>query len=461
MSFVWPTHQPRSQLDSLDAVIWLQCGRDPVEDCEAVMDALGPLRSGTDWRNVTYLETSNSHWFDMTLRCGVQASVGTWSEDPKETFLRFSVDLQLGDWTRPMSVDPDPVIAAVEAVLSARAPSVLSGCVTRRNDLTCRPTETPSEVLPEPCQRHVNDVWWWTVFGPKWVDAIGRQRVWDAPWASREQHGDVIVGKLWAASDDFLTAEGRATRMKVYRALGGRAPAAAHKRYEQRAREVAPESVDFDPDIDPIVRLLVDGGFGTKAVPALVDPLRSLQLLNERIRGWNRFRAPAVVERTTPSTAEPLVPPKAGLPDDDGIVVYEMIRPPYVGEPRSLPLIDYWIWYHLFWHGTKEAIHERQSKIVEEVGLYLGRMAEQRLGGQWACRRRLEDCSLEVGGVHWLPFARVQHMLVDTDSVLAHSLTKFWCEMARAAGRPTGIEPGWPIAESGPRHSKRRTRRQR
>lgn len=460
MSFQWPPPHPRSHHDSLNAVIWLRCGSDPVKDCEFVADSLRHRRSCADWKEAVHLQSSMSHIYTIQLRGIDYASVSTWSQDPGETFLRFSAGSLLGYWTRPETADPNPIISAVEAVLTTFAPSVISGCVTLMRDLTSRPTETPTEGWPTPRQRDVDDVWWWTIFGPEWADAVGRERIWNAPWASRERYGDVLVGKVWTAPDGFLSDDDRATRMDVYRALGGRDPAAAKTRYEQRAREVAPASIDFDPDLDPIVRVLVDDGYRAEGGCDRGNRARFTQLLNERIRGWNRFRAPAVVERMTPVADEPLVPPKAALPDDDRLVVYEMICPPYIDKPRSLPLIDYWIWYHLFWQGTKESIHERQATLVEELGLYLGRMAGVRLGGQWVCRERLQDCALDVGGVHWLPFARVQHMLVDTESVLAHSLTKFWCEMARAAGRPTGIKPGWPIAAPAP-PGKRRTRRQR
>jgi hypothetical protein len=102
-------------------------------------------------------------------------------------------------------------------------------------------------------------------------------------------------------------------------------------------------------------------------------------------------------------------------------------------ERDALPFID----AHCFLQGdSSQDRGKTQAKMVPTLGAYLGVALERELGGRWVPRQRLEESQVIVGDRAWLPFLRVSHSLRSRDDALAHSLTRFFREAERHAGKP-------------------------
>jgi hypothetical protein len=263
-------------------------------------------------------------------------------------------------------------------------------------------------------------VCWLNVFGPKLVEAVGRERMLSTPAYRVEElpNGSVLL-VTWPTAADFASPEARLAQAR----------AQVHLRPEldfdtvlrtlhERSATLAPVQPRFHPDVAPLLSRVVDS-----------------VAIHERQRKIAEFNAYQPPEPDEWRPANAALPPDVGDPDRarghysdlaERLVALLHTRVPSVFEetPESLTAVDY-----QFWHEDFPRVFERQhidAHAVPAIGAYLGEVLVRHLGGQWIPRQKLEEAQVLVGDRVWFPFARAHHFMRSCQSLLDSSLTQLY-----------------------------------
>ncbi|HEX8539181.1 MAG TPA: hypothetical protein VF664_17075, partial [Cystobacter sp.] len=266
----------------------------------------------------------------------------------------------------------------------------------------------------------IYEVFWLNVFGPKLVEAVGRERMLSTPaWRVEELPNGAVLVVTWPTAADFASDEARLAQARAH----------AHLRPDldfdtvlrtlrERSATLAPVEPRFHPDVAPLLSRVVDS-------VAIHERQRKIAELN----AWQ------------PPEPEEWLPANAALPSDvtdperarahyrylaEHLVALLHTKVPSVfkATPESLTDVDY-----QFWHEEFPRVFEREkidALAVPAMGAYLGEVLVRHLGGQWIPRQKLEEAQVRVGDRVWLPFVRAWRSMRTCQSLLDSSLTQLY-----------------------------------
>ncbi|MFY0581578.1 hypothetical protein ACN28S_51510 [Cystobacter fuscus] len=266
----------------------------------------------------------------------------------------------------------------------------------------------------------IYEVFWLNVFGPKLVEAVGRERMLSTPaWRVEELPNGAVLVVTWPTAADFASDEARLAQARAH----------AHLRPDldfdtvlrtlrERSATLAPVEPRFHPDVAPLLSRVVDS-------VAIHERQRKISELNV----WR------------PPEPEEWLPANAALPSDvadperarahyrslaEHLVALLHTKVPSVfkATPESLTDVDY-----QFWHEEFPRVFEREkidALAVPAMGAYLGEVLVRHLGGEWIPRQKLEEAQVRVGDRVWLPFVRAWRAMRTCQSLLDFSLTQLY-----------------------------------
>ncbi|WP_164019046.1 hypothetical protein [Pyxidicoccus trucidator] len=264
----------------------------------------------------------------------------------------------------------------------------------------------------------IYEVFWLNVFGPKLVEAVGRERMLSTPAHRVEAlpNGSILL-VTWPNAADFASDEARMAQARAHVHLRPDLDFDTVLRtLRERSATLVPVEPRFHPDVAPLLSRLPDD-------VAISNRQRRIAELN----AWH----PPEPEEWLPASLPPDV-------DDPGLVrkhyaylaehlVALLHTPvPSVFEATSESLTD--VDFH-FWSENFPEVFERQkidASAVPAVGAYLGEVLVRNLGGQWIPRQKLEEAQVRVGNRVWLPFVRAHRYMRSRQALLDFSLTQLY-----------------------------------
>jgi hypothetical protein len=270
----------------------------------------------------------------------------------------------------------------------------------------------------------IYEVFWLNVFGPKLVEAVGRERMLSTPAHRVEElpNGSVLL-VTWPTAADFARDEARQAQARAH----------AHLRPDldydtvlrtlrERSATLAPVEPSFPPDLAPLLSRVVDD-------VAIHERQRT-------ISGLNAWRPPEP-EEWLPADAAPL----SNVDEERALAQYSLhaehlvvilhteVPSVFKATPESLTDADFYFWHEDY---PKTRLREvLDEHVVPAVGAYLGQVLVHHLGGQWIPRGKLLETGVRVGNRVWLPFVRAHRYLSSRQSLLDYSLTQFYREAER------------------------------
>jgi hypothetical protein len=268
--------------------------------------------------------------------------------------------------------------------------------------------------------RSIETICWLNLYGPRLIEQLGRERVLSTPAYHLEElpHGSVLF-LTRPTPADFASEEARLAQAR----------ALVHLRPELKLEEVlatlyqrslafTPLSMQFDPDVSPLLELLVQR----------VD----LSRRHKEIERLNQYHPPPVSE-WIPASQMPApdvddVPATIQLYEQYSeelvVLLHKHVDSVFKTSPESLPYTDYFLW-HRDW--ANEALTPEGREILARgLGAYLGRLLVHTLGGRWVPRRNLEEVAVVIGPWAWRPFLRGQHHTQSRQHALDYSATQFF-----------------------------------
>ncbi|HZH77354.1 MAG TPA: hypothetical protein VEY88_15095 [Archangium sp.] len=284
----------------------------------------------------------------------------------------------------------------------------------------------------------IYEVFWLNVFGPKLVEAVGRERMLSTPAHRVEElpNGCVLL-VTWPTAADFARDEARQAQARAH----------AHLRPDldydtvlrtlrERSATLAPVEPRFPPDLAPLLSRVVDD-------VAVHERQRT-------ISGLNAWRPPEP-EEWLPADAAPL----SNVDEEHALAQYSLhaehlvvilhteVPSVFKATPESLTDADFYFWHEDY---PKTRLREvLDEHVVPAVGAYLGQVLVHHLGGQWIPCGKLLETGVRVGNRVWLPFVRAHRYLSSRQSLLDYSLTQLYREAERhlaSEGGKTHGEPG-------------------
>lgn len=276
--------------------------------------------------------------------------------------------------------------------------------------------------------KRVYGAYWLNVLGNGIVKDVGRERVLATPCASLEQlQGGAVMFLTTPDPADVLSDTARSAQAKAFVHLRPDLTYdAVLDELRRRSRQLAPADRDWDPDLAPVLALLLDD-----------------LAFAERESATRRFNAIRPLE---PRTWLPVAQmPTSDLADQEAEVaayhgrfaeqfVALMHRPvPEAGrfELSCLPKVDRYFWVADF--PARFARKDIEDDLVPALGAWLGKMLVVNLGGVWRPRRNLMESGVIAGPRVWLTFQHARQYLRSREAVLEHSLTKFVRVVERSA----------------------------
>jgi hypothetical protein len=263
----------------------------------------------------------------------------------------------------------------------------------------------------------IYEVFWLNVFGPKLVEAVGRERMMSTPAHRIEElpNGSVLL-VTWPTVADFASREARLAQARAH----------AHLRPDldfdtvlrtlhERSAMLAPVEPRFHPDLAPLLSRVVDRAASHKR--------------QRRIAELNAWRPPEPEEwrpadSTLPSDVEDLERARehySTLAEQLVALLHSEVPSVFDATPESLTDADFYFWREEFpTSRPREAIDEH---AVPAIGAYLGEVLVRNLGGRWIPRQKLEEAQVLVGNRVWLPFVRARSYMRSRQSLLDYSLT--------------------------------------
>ncbi|QRK07233.1 hypothetical protein JQX13_45535 [Archangium violaceum] len=274
----------------------------------------------------------------------------------------------------------------------------------------------------------VYEVFWLNVFGPKLVEAVGRERMLSTPAHRVEElpNGSVLI-VTWPTVADFASKEARLAQARAHAHLRPDLDFDAVLRtLHERSAMLAPVEPRFHPDLAPLLSRVVDRAASHER--------------QRRIAGLNTW-CPPEPEEWRP--ADSALPPDvedlerarehySTLAEHLVALLHSEVPSVFGATPESLTDIDFYFWREEFpTSRPREAIDEH---AVPAIGAYLGEALVRNLGGRWIPRQKLEEAQVLVGNRVWLPFARARHYMRSRQALLDYSLTWLYREAKRHRG---------------------------
>ncbi|HYO55895.1 hypothetical protein [Archangium sp.] len=265
----------------------------------------------------------------------------------------------------------------------------------------------------------IYEVCWLNVFGPRLVEAVGRERMLSTPaWRVEELPNGCVLLVTWPTAADFASDAARVAQARAHVHLRPDLDFDTVLRtLSERSAALAPVEPRFHPDVAPLLSRVV-----------------------ERTASHQRQRRIAEFNAWQPPEPEEWLPASAALPPDvdprrareqysylaELLVALLHTQVPSVFEatPESLTDADFYFWCEEFpTSRLREAIEER---AVPAIGAYLGQVLVRHLGGQWIPRNKLMEAQVLVGQRVWLPFVRAQRYMHSRQALLDYSLTRLY-----------------------------------
>jgi hypothetical protein len=266
----------------------------------------------------------------------------------------------------------------------------------------------------------VYEVFWLNVFGPKLVEAVGRERMLSTPaWRVEELPNGCVLLVTWPTAADFASNEAREAQARAHVHLRPDLDYNTVLRtLRERSAMLAPVEPHFHPDVAPLLSRVVD-----------------------RAASHQRQRRIAELNAWQPPEPEEWLPAHAALPPDVGdpdrarehyatlaehLVALLHADVPSVldATPESLTDADFYFWREEFpTSRLREAI---DAHAVPAIGAYLGEVLVRHLGGRWIPRQKLMEAQVLVGHRVWLPFLRAHRYMSSRQALLDCSLTQLY-----------------------------------
>jgi hypothetical protein len=270
----------------------------------------------------------------------------------------------------------------------------------------------------------IHEVSWLNVFGPKLVEAVGRERMLSTPAHRVEElpNGAILL-VTWPTAADFASEEARLAQARAHVHLRPDLDFDTVLRtLRERSAALAPVEPHFHPDVAPLLSRIVDDA-------AIHERQRRITELN----AWQ------------PPEPREWIPADAALPPDvdearaleqyslfaEHLVAMLHTEVPSVFKetPESLTDADFYFWREDY--PTTRLREVLDEHVVRAVGAYLGEVLVSNLGGRWIPRKKLMEAQVLVGDRVWLPMARAWHYLRSRQSLLDYSLTRLYREAER------------------------------
>jgi len=275
---------------------------------------------------------------------------------------------------------------------------------------------------PEQAPREwLNAIFWLNVFSKGWVDGLGRERVLSTPAHLVEEFPNGAV---------LLVTRPTLTDWSTDEARKAQAQALVHLKPELdldsvlaqlrlRSEQLAPVEPRFDPDLAPLLQRIVNERFRVEARP-------------RKTAEFNAFRPPEVAEWLPARGAPPsdVENPEGSInryremADVLPVLLHPDVEDFFKASPDALSHIDFRLWWEKF-----PEFYEREKidgRLFFSVGAYLGELLLRHLGGRWVPRQNIVESQVVIGDRAWLPFLRARHYLASTQSLLDHSLIKYF-----------------------------------
>jgi len=264
----------------------------------------------------------------------------------------------------------------------------------------------------------IYEVFWLNIFGPKLVEAVGRERMLSTPAHRVEAlpNGSILL-VTWPTAADFASDEARLAQARAHVHLRPDLDFDTLLRtLRERSATLAPVEPRFHPDVAPLLSRLPDDV--------------AISHRQQRIAQLNAWQPP--------EPDEWLPTPLASDVDDPGLVrkhyaylaehLVALLHTPvpsvFKATPESLTDVD----FH-FWSQNFPEVFQRKNidaSAVPAVGAYLGEVLVRHLGGEWIARQKLEEAQVRVGNRIWLPFVRAYRYMRSRQALLDFSLTQFY-----------------------------------
>ncbi|ATB36949.1 hypothetical protein CYFUS_002364 [Cystobacter fuscus] len=266
----------------------------------------------------------------------------------------------------------------------------------------------------------IYEVSWLNVFGPKLVEAVGRERMLSTPAHRVEElpNGSVLL-VLWPTAAHFASDEAREAQARAHVHLRPDLDFDTVLRtLRERSATLAPVEPRFHPDVAPLLSHVVDSV--------------AFHERQRKIAEFNAYQPPEPDEWLPASSALPTdVDDPVGARAHYGDLAEHLVallhsKVPSVFDtsPESLTDVDFHFWQEEF-----PRVFEREhidAHAVPAIGAYLGEVLVRHLGGQWIPRRKLEETQVLVGRRVWLPFVRASRYMRSCQSLLDFSLTQLY-----------------------------------
>ncbi|OJH37901.1 hypothetical protein [Cystobacter ferrugineus] len=266
----------------------------------------------------------------------------------------------------------------------------------------------------------IYEVFWLNVFGPKLVEAVGRERMLSTPaWRVEELPNGSVLLVTRPTPADFASDEAREVQAHAH----------AHLRPDlnfdtvlrtlrERSAALVPVEPRFHPDVAPLLSRVVDS--------------LAIHERQRKIAEFNEWRPPEPDEWRP---AESALPPDVDDPERARshysdlaellvALLHSKVPSVFDSSPESLTDVDFHFWQEEF-----PRVFEREhidAHAVPAIGAYLGEVLVHHLGGQWIPRRKLEETQVLVGHRVWLPFVRAPRYMRSCQSLLDFSLTQLY-----------------------------------
>jgi hypothetical protein len=271
----------------------------------------------------------------------------------------------------------------------------------------------------------IYEVSWLNVFGPKLVEAVGRERMLSTPaWRVEELPNGSVLLVLGPTPADFASEEARLAQARAH----------AHLRPDldfdtvlrtlrERSAMLAPVEPRFPPDLAQLLSRVVDRS-------AIHERQRKIAELNAwrppEPAEWLPAHQAPVSDVATPERALEQYSLQA-----EHLVAMLHTEVPAIaqGAPESLTDVDFYFWRD---DSPKRRLREvLDEHVVPAVGAWLGQVLVHNLGGRWIPRKKLMESGVLVGNRVWLPFVRAHRYMSSSESLLDYSLTQFYREAER------------------------------
>lgn len=284
---------------------------------------------------------------------------------------------------------------------------------------------TPPSVFQ---RAQIYDIFWLNLYG---ADLVDQARVQTTPAHRIEQLSDGAVLLLTGASPvDYASETAREAQARALAHLRDDVRYAdALARLRARSARLVQVERQWDPDVAPLLELIVDNGGYANRGPN-----------TER---FNQYRPPQVNEHRADTQPADVPDVDAAVDEYHGVYAEQLIallhdKVPEVLEQNAAALTA--IDFHLLQYRYPESFprHDIEQSLLPAVGGYLGKVMVRELGGRWVPRGTLDETQVVIGDTAFLPFLRARHYLLSTQSLLDHSLTQFYRVAAREAGAGEG-----------------------